>query len=68
MINLYLYIAFSFFVLNGIAYNVSIINNNEDPSLTKIFRIAFMYGFMALLWPIELIFLSKLIYEEMKNG
>lgn len=68
MINLYLYVAFAFFIVNGIAYNVSIFENNEDPSFTKVFRIAIIYGLMALVWPVELMYLSKLIYEEIKNG
>jgi hypothetical protein len=68
MINLYLYIAFSFFILNGVAYNISIFENNEDPSFPRVLRVAIIYGLMALVWPIELIYLSKLIYQEIKNG
>lgn len=68
MINLYLYIAFSFFILNGIAYNISIFENNEDPPLPRVLRVAIIYGFMALVWPVELAYISKLIYQEIKNG
>lgn len=68
MISLYAYIAFTFFIVNGIAYNISIFEKNEDPSFTQVFRIAIIYGLMALAWPVELIYLSKLIYEEIKNG
>ena len=68
MINIYLFIAFVAFVINGIAYNISIYRNDEDPSLKKIFRIAFIYALMALVWPIELFYISKLLYKEIKNG
>ena len=68
MINIYFYIAFVIFIINGIAYNISIINNDEDPPITKIFRIAFIYALMALVWPVELVYISKLLYEELKNG
>jgi hypothetical protein len=68
MINIYLYIAFSFFILNGVAYNISIFENNEDPPLSRVFRVAIIYGFMALAWPVELVYISKLIYEEIRNG
>jgi uncharacterized membrane protein YhhN len=68
MLNIYFYIAFILFIINGIAYNILLFSKKEEPTTPKLLRVIFMFMVVSLFWPVELFYLSKLTYEECKNG
>lgn len=68
MFEVYLLITLIIFIINGIAYNISLTYTNIEPTFGSIIRSAIIYLIMSLLWPIQIIYLAKLSYEEFKNG
>lgn len=68
MFEVYLLITLALFIINGIAYSIFLMNPDENPTMGQIFRIAIIYVFISLLWPVQVFYLFKMGYEDFKNG
>ena len=68
MLEYYLLLAIIFFIINGIAYNLAIQEEEKEVPLKQIIKVAIFYFIMALFWPIQLFYLIRLTYEEFKHG
>lgn len=68
IIQIYFLIALIFFIINGLTYNLAIFEYEKEISLKITLRTALIYFVISWFWPVQLMIIFKLIYEETKNG
>ena len=68
MFQTYFAIAIVFFIINGLSYNLAIMEYEKDFSLKVTLRTAFVYVIISLFWPLQLAYLIRLFYEGLTNG
>jgi hypothetical protein len=68
MVDLYFIIAIVTFILNGIAYNLAILEHEKEIPIGISLRAAFIYMIISLFWFIQVGYFIKLAIGEFRNG
>ena len=69
MLDVYLLIALIFYLINAYGYHEIIKDNIVDMPLRTTIMVALVYFFISLMWPAQLFYMAKLLYDgAKKNG
>ena len=69
MLDVYLLIALIFYLINAYGYHEIIKDNITDMPLRATIMAALVYFFISLMWPVQLFYIAKLLYDgAKKNG
>ena len=69
MLDGYLIIALIFYVINAYGYHEVLKDNMDDVPFGTTLIVSLVYLFVSLIWPVQLIYIAKLLYDgAKKNG
>jgi hypothetical protein len=69
MLDIYLLIALVFYMINAYGYHEIIKDNIDDMPLRTTIMASLIYFFISLIWPVQLFYIAKLLYDgAKKNG
>jgi len=68
LFKIYLYVAFAALILNGVFYNIALIEKEIEETYWQATKVFFIFLFISLFWPVQAAYMLKLFLEGKNNG